>query len=52
MATKEQKLAEFLVRNIVLKKVTYLEVVKARPDLKDAVDAYIEQEGIEVDKTV
>ena len=50
--TVEQRLAKFLVTNIVLGKVTYLEVVTSRPDLKDAVDAYIEQQGIEVDKTV
>ena len=44
--------AKFLVMNIVLGKITYLEAVTARPDLKDAIDAYIEQQGLDIDKTV
>lgn len=44
--------ARFLVRNIVLGNVTYQEVVAKRPDLKEQIDAYIEQQGIEIDKTV
>lgn len=44
--------AKFLVRNIVMGKVTYLEVVEARPELKEQIDAYIEQEHLEIDKTV
>ena len=44
--------AKFLVRNIVMRKVTYLEVVEAKPELKEQVDAYIEQQGLNVDKTV
>ena len=43
--------AKFLVRNIVMDKVTYLEVIDARPELKEQIDAYIEQEGLEIDKT-
>jgi hypothetical protein len=49
---KVSKTVQFLVRNIVMRKVTYLEVIEARPELKDEIDAYIEQEGIKVDKTV
>lgn len=44
--------AKFLVRNIVMGKVTYLEVIEAKPELKEQIDAYIEQQGIVVDKTV
>ena len=44
--------AKFLVRNIVMGKVTYREVVEAKPELKEQVDAYIEQQGLNVDKTV
>lgn len=44
--------AKFLVRNIVMGKVTYLEVVEAKPELKEQIDAYIEQQGLNVDKTV
>lgn len=44
--------AKFLVRNIVLGKITYLEAITARPDLKEQIDAYIEQEGLDIDKTV
>lgn len=49
--TKEQTLAKFLVANIVLKKITYLEAVTARPELKDEIDAYIAEQGLEIDKT-
>ena len=49
---KISKTAEFLVRNITMKKVTYLEVIEARPDLKEQIDAYIEKEHLEIDKTV
>lgn len=44
--------AKFLVRNIVMGKVTYLEVVEAKPELKAQIDAYIEQEGLEINKTI
>lgn len=49
--------ARFLVRNIVLDNVTYLEVmdseaVKDDPALKAEIDAYIESQGLEIDKTV
>ena len=49
---KFSKTVQFLVRNIVMGKVTYLEVVEARPDLKDEIDAYIKQEGLLIDATV
>lgn len=47
----------FLVRNIVLKNVTYLEVmeseaVKNDEALKAEIDAYIEAQGLTIDKTV
>lgn len=44
--------AKFLVRNIVTGKLTYLEAVEAKPELKEQIDAYIEQQGLTVDKTV
>lgn len=57
------KKAQFLVRNIVMGNVTYLEVMNCKavkasaangenPTLAAQIDAYIEQQGIEVDKTV
>lgn len=44
--------AKFLVNNIVDEKVTYKEVIEKKPELKDQIDAYIEQKGYVVDKTV
>lgn len=49
--------ARFLVRNIVLGNVTYLEVmnsenVKDNETLKAEIDEYIESQGLEIDKTV
>lgn len=44
--------ARFLVRNIVLGNVTYLEVIGKKPELKEQIDAYIEQQGLDIDKTV
>lgn len=49
--------ARFLVRNIVLGNVTYLEVmesdkVKDNEALKAEIDAYIESQGLVIDKTV
>lgn len=49
--------AKFLVRNIVLEKVTYLEVmdskaVKEDSTLRAQIDAYIEEQGLKIDKTV
>lgn len=44
--------AKFLVMNIVLGKVTYIEVIEKKPDLKEQIDAYIEQQDLVVDKTV
>lgn len=60
---KISKRAEFLVRNIVKGKVTYLEVMNCKavkeseeegekPTLAEQIDAYIKQEGLEIDKTV
>ena len=60
---KISKKAEFLVRNIVMGKVTYLEVMNCKavkeseangenPTLAEQIDAYIKQEGLEIDKTV
>lgn len=43
--------AKFLVRNIVPGKITYLEAIEARPELKEEIDAYIKQQGLNVDKT-
>jgi len=43
--------AKFLVRNIVMGKVTYLEVIEAKPELKEQIDTYIEQQGLEIDKS-
>ena len=47
----------FLVTNIVLDNVTYLEVmaskaVKDDPTLKAEIDKYIESQGLDIDKTV
>ena len=49
--------AKFLVRNIVLGNVTYLEVmgskaVKEDETLPEQIDAYIKEQGLDVDKTV
>lgn len=44
--------AKFFVRNILLGKVTYAEVIEARPELQAQIDAYIEQQGLDIDKTV
>ena len=43
--------AKFLVRNIVLGKVTYLEVIESKPELKEQIDYYIDQQNLDVDKT-
>ena len=59
---KISKKAEFLVRNIVMGKVTYLDVMKCKavkdseaanenPTLAEQIDAYIKQEHLEIDKT-
>lgn len=59
---KISKKAEFLVRNITMGKVTYQDVMsckavkdseeaKDNPTLGAQIDAYIEQEGLEIDKT-
>lgn len=49
--------AKFLVRNIVLENVTYLEVMDSKavnddPTLAAQIDAYIKQQGLDIDKTV
>lgn len=60
---KISKKAEFLVRNIAMGKVTYLDVMDCKavkdsetngenPTLAQQIDAYIEQEHLEIDKTV
>lgn len=60
---KISKKAEFLVRNIVMGKVTYLDVMNCKavkdseangenPTLAAQIDAYIEQQGLVIDKTV
>lgn len=41
----------YLVNQIVLGKLTYLEVVTAKPGYKEEVDAYIEEKSLTVDKT-
>ena len=43
--------AKFLTRQIVLGNCTYLEVIGKKPELKDQIDAYIEEQGLDVDKT-
>lgn len=49
--------AKFLVRNIVMDNVTYLEAMNSKavtedPTLKDQIDVYIEQQNLVIDKTV
>lgn len=49
--------AKFLVRNIVQENVTYLEVmnckaVKEDETLAAQIDAYIKEQGLDIDKTV
>lgn len=44
--------AKFLVRNIVLGKCTYSEAITARPELKEQIDAYVESERLDIDKTI
>lgn len=45
-------MAAYLVNQIILGNLTYTEVVTKRPDLKTRIDAYIEEKGLEIDKTV
>ena len=42
----------YLVNQIIMNRLTYEEIVTKRPDLKLALDLYIESHGIEIDKTV
>lgn len=42
----------YLVNQIVLGKLTYMKVVKARPDLQGKIDTYIDEKGLAIDKTV
>jgi hypothetical protein len=42
----------YLVNQIILGKLTYNEVVTARPDLQAKIDAYIDDKSITIDKTV
>jgi hypothetical protein len=41
----------YLVNQIVIGRLTYLQVVNARPDLKDRIDTYIIENGLTIDKT-
>lgn len=48
--------AKFLVRNIVLGNVTYLEVMDSKAVKEDTtlpaqIDAYIKEQGLDIDKT-
>lgn len=42
----------YLVNQILINNLTYLQVTTSRADLKTDIDGYISQEGIEIDKTV
>jgi hypothetical protein len=42
----------YLVNQIVLGKLKYLEVVTAKPQYKAGIDAYIEEKGLVIDKTI
>lgn len=46
-------MARYLVNQILLGTLTYQEIVTKRPDLKEKVDKYIEDKGLEdvIDKT-
>lgn len=53
MATKKYRaVIIYLTNQILLGKLTYQEVVTARPDLKEEMDEYIEYKGLDIDKTV
>ena len=42
----------YLVNQIVLGNLTYIEVTTKRPDLKNKIDAYIAEKNLNIDKTV
>ncbi len=42
----------YLVNQILMNNLTYLQVTTSRNDLKPDIDGYINQEGIEIDKTI
>jgi hypothetical protein len=42
----------YLVNQIILGKLTYKEIVAARPELQEQADKYIEKKGLIIDKTV
>lgn len=42
----------YLVNQIILGKLTYLEVVNARPELKTKIDVYIDEKGLVIDKSI
>lgn len=44
-------LVRYLVNQILLGALTYQEVVAARPELKAAMDAYITEHNLPIDKT-
>ncbi len=45
-------MAAYLVNQIILGKLTYQEVVAARPDLQAKIDTYVQDKGIAIDKAV
>ncbi len=42
----------YLVNQILINNLTYLQVTAARPDLKKDIEDYIIQENLEIDKTI
>jgi hypothetical protein len=44
-------MAAYLVNQIILGKLTYQEVITARPDLRAKIDVYITENGLIIDKT-
>jgi hypothetical protein len=49
--TKEERLAAYFVNQILLGKLTYQEVITAKPELQTAMDAYITVHCLTIDKT-
>lgn len=42
----------YLVNQIILGKLTYQEVITAKPDLQAKIDAYLAEKDLVIDKTV
>nr|WP_295681486.1 hypothetical protein [uncultured Lachnoclostridium sp.]DAD92271.1 MAG TPA: hypothetical protein [Siphoviridae sp. ctQ0C17] len=42
----------YLVNQILINNLNYLQVTTSRNDFKPDIDSYINQEGIEIDKTI